>query len=906
MMAITHTATSLDDQNALVITMTDAFSGGEGLTVNNAGGGDGIAVDTTGTGNALNVMDGGTSVLVANGAGAVSITPTSGQAATITTLGAGIVDITAAAAIEIDSTAAGISLDAAAASNVTTSGGDLTLSATGAGGAVSISSTFAGVSVSGTGNVSNTSSSSAVVLDAATDVDVTADLAFVVKTDESDANTGTVILDSTKLLFGHGDGTTPAEEGDAYITLNAQWTSATDTTGGMISIEGQNSGTTTIATGGVESSTTNGGVNPLIYVTDASAFSANEFLLLTGMAEEANNGLFEIISINTAATPDEITLRGVGSGSDTVMDFTSRELLTDSTVQGTVTNVDVCMMRCAAGVWQIAYDNANDVTWNGISTASTLNGVYINGNTATVTDTDGSFTLSNTSTTITTTDMFTVTNSPSVATTGDAVVITHAPGASSSGNSLSVTTGSNVTGSAFTVTNNGTGNSMLIADAAGDLFRINGSGAVSSTPASGQDHSISVVGSGGDISGTSGAGDVTFTGFTGSTYEADGSVAGSITTNVTATNSDGTAASAATLNLSAVQDSAAATATVSTVTLQATNDGTAAAASSTVNILATESGAGSNATTADINIRATGSSSGVVNTVNIQDTAPGTVNIATAAGDNTVNIASTGTGPADVNIGNTGSTAVLTLTSGTTEAEATSDGWVVTFPTKNVASTTNLDADAATNAGVIVNEATYTSFENGSGNGELVINRNTGYTSTTGIATFEVTVVSCSTSVVDTITAFTNNGAATDPTATLTTGGNFTAGDYALVTGGNNRENHGIYEVVSDATGTLTLEATPSTGAEFVKQQVTTTTGDSASVCKVTLSIMRVNASGQWEISENASSVATTVYQDLGSAAGTLATVVANTGSSTATMDADFTWVYGTSTANDLLQFDTH
>jgi hypothetical protein len=100
-----------------------------GIAVNIAQAGTGAAlfVNNTGTGAAFNLQDGGSNVLLIDGAGAIDVTPTSGQNYSLTTLGAGTIALSAAAAVTIDSTGAGISIDAAGASNFSTSAGNLTL-----------------------------------------------------------------------------------------------------------------------------------------------------------------------------------------------------------------------------------------------------------------------------------------------------------------------------------------------------------------------------------------------------------------------------------------------------------------------------------------------------------------------------------------------------------------------------------------------------------------------------------------------------------------------------------------------------------------------------------------------------------------------------------------------------------
>ena len=218
-----------------------------------------------------------------------------------------------------------------------------------------------------------------------------------------------------------------------------------------------------------------------------------------------------------------------------------------------------------------------------------------------------------------------------------------------------------------------------------------------------------------------------------------------------------------------------------------------------------------------------------------------------------------------------------------------------------VADVTVYDRNGATVPGRIRLASTFTSVENAN-EGNVAFNMNTGYTSSVATNNYIVTVVVGSSGVTDTVTAFTNNGAATNPTATTSGSATFSAGDIISITSGTEEENLGLYEVVSHVGNTLTLAATATAGAEFVNNQVATTTGDSAAATLTTVSVMRTNTTGDWQISENFSNVSGISYQDIGSAAGTLSGVVANTGATSATMDDDFTWTLD-GTASTFLDF---
>ena len=108
----------------------------------------------------------------------------------------------------------------------------------------------------------------------------------------------------------------------------------------------------------------------------------------------------------------------------------------------------------------------------------------------------------------------------------------------------------------------------------------------------------------------------------------------------------------------------------------------------------------------------------------------------------------------------------------------------------------------------------------------LTMNRNSGFTA-------------------ETITAFTAGVVATSaPTLTSSSASNFSAGDILCVTGSTEGSNDGLYVVASVATNTITLEGVGGTSLSgntpFAQNQVTTTTGDSATAFKIDLYVQVV------------------------------------------------------------------
>jgi len=418
----------------------------------------GIQVDTSDTinlGITANQIDFTAAGTVTSTSGSTMTFTAAAANATLSTTGAsgnvvvssvGSMDMDAVGTVTIDSSGAGVSIDGAGASNFSTSSGTMTVTATAGNTAVSgLNASITSLNAATAGDVTLTAGNSSGATTAGGDVfistgdgtgavggtmtvttgdgtlagDITfqsgtgtvADGSFLIDmgcvlTDvsQADPNTGTTVNRTQKFMIGHGNGSTPASEGDAHVILNHEWTADSETTGGMISIRsrGATAATTSVAAGGVESAATNGGINPLVYVTedDGANFSVGEFVLLTGMNLECNNGLYEIASIaNPGGAPDEITLRGVGTGTDTVREWDARNLVTDSTAAGSMTNVNICVFRCSNGTWFVADDdNADDMTFFAVGTAasSTLQAAYEAGNTIVTDGTNGAFDVSGT------------------------------------------------------------------------------------------------------------------------------------------------------------------------------------------------------------------------------------------------------------------------------------------------------------------------------------------------------------------------------------------------------------------------------------------------------------------------------------------------------------------------------
>jgi hypothetical protein len=97
-------------------------------------------------------------------------------------------------------------------------------------------------------------------------------------------------------------------------------------------------------------------------------FSAGQFVQVSGAALDVNNGLFEVLSHLSGV----LTIKGVGLTSCTE-DFTQNQFTTDSTDQGTVTSINVAVLRAAtSGDWQYSKGSASPLSYTGLTGGALL------------------------------------------------------------------------------------------------------------------------------------------------------------------------------------------------------------------------------------------------------------------------------------------------------------------------------------------------------------------------------------------------------------------------------------------------------------------------------------------------------------------------------------------------------
>lgn len=122
--------------------------------------------------------------------------------------------------------------------------------------------------------------------------------------------------------------------------------------------------------------------NPTVGTTGASTFTAGQFVQVSGAADEANDGLFEVLS----HAANELTIRGVGT-TGTVEDFTQNDFVTDATAQGTITVVNVSVIRTgSSGTWEAGSGFSTPLSFSDVVVAAagsgtlTLQNAYEGGN----------------------------------------------------------------------------------------------------------------------------------------------------------------------------------------------------------------------------------------------------------------------------------------------------------------------------------------------------------------------------------------------------------------------------------------------------------------------------------------------------------------------------------------------
>lgn len=165
---------------------------------------------------------------------------------------------------------------------------------------------------------------------------------------------------------------------DNHLYLNADYTTAAAQTGGFVVNVLPTATNDTVAAGGFTA-----GVpatsNPTVITAVGGVFSAGDIVQVSGANDQANDGVYEVES-HVGTT---LTIRGVGLVANT-QDWFSNDFATDSTAAGTITLVNVNVLRgTSTGTWETYTGNTTvGLTYDVFTTqgAVDLQSAYEEGN----------------------------------------------------------------------------------------------------------------------------------------------------------------------------------------------------------------------------------------------------------------------------------------------------------------------------------------------------------------------------------------------------------------------------------------------------------------------------------------------------------------------------------------------
>ena len=417
---------SLDSTDTTNLTMTANNAATRTLTIaaTNAGAGVGaIAMSSDGPTDidavgALSLNSSGGAINVGNDTdtGAINI----GTGASVRTISVG--NATGATAIDMDSGTGGtaidstgaISLDGVGASNFTADSGNLTLATTTSGGVLVSSVGIADIQAAGAVTIDSSGSTIGIGTDANTgaiNIGTAATARTITMGNTTgatalnlSAGTGNILMTAPLVTMTgnlHVQGTTTTVDSeivniaDNFLYLNDGYTVNAGQAGGIVVNSLPTANATVVDTGGFTAGVA-ATSNPTIRVTDASVFSVGSYVQVSGAADQTNDGLYEVLAIDTGAAPDILTLAGVGTTAATFL-FTQNQLVTDTTVAGAVTEVTIGVIQIdGSGNYQYTYnDNSTTTVFNNVATIGdiTLQQAYIGGNTITTSAGEGVVTI---------------------------------------------------------------------------------------------------------------------------------------------------------------------------------------------------------------------------------------------------------------------------------------------------------------------------------------------------------------------------------------------------------------------------------------------------------------------------------------------------------------------------------
>lgn len=160
---------------------------------------------------------------------------------------------------------------------------------------------------------------------------------------------------------------------DRYLYLNKDYTTAAAVTSGFVVNHTPTATATVVDTGGFASTTT-------VTVSDDTGFAAGDIIQISNANNPANDGIYEVSS----TLANVITIKGAPAE-----DFIQTAFTVDTTVQGAVTKISVCVLRVGTdGIFEVGCGSTTPISYNDLLTTSTADSV----STATVSTTDATVT----------------------------------------------------------------------------------------------------------------------------------------------------------------------------------------------------------------------------------------------------------------------------------------------------------------------------------------------------------------------------------------------------------------------------------------------------------------------------------------------------------------------------------
>ena len=301
-------------------------------------------------------------ISIGNDAVAQAINIGTGLAARTIAIG----NVTGATAVNINSGTGGVGIVSTGTGDITLASGDtilldcaglLELNSTA--GAINIGNDAVAQAINiGTGaaartiTIGNITGATALVLLAGTGgASLTGSLTI---TGNLDVNGTTTTVDSANVLIN-----------DPHLYINSGYTSVAGKTGGMVVNYLPTATSTTVAAGGFVAGVV-ATSNPTVATVGAATFSASDIIQISGSNNSDNDGLFEVLS----HAANVLTIRGVGVTA-TVQDFTQNQFITNTTVAGTITKINVSVLRSGTdGVWETAIGSTTGLVFGDLAADS--------------------------------------------------------------------------------------------------------------------------------------------------------------------------------------------------------------------------------------------------------------------------------------------------------------------------------------------------------------------------------------------------------------------------------------------------------------------------------------------------------------------------------------------------------